>query len=54
MADLTILTVGIEKHYGYIRRQLQMIDVRPRGEKHGWSKRAAVPARMRFWWTAII
>jgi hypothetical protein len=29
MADappLTILTVGIEKHYGYIRRQLQMID----------------------------
>ena len=23
---LTILTVGIEKHYGYIRRQLQMID----------------------------
>jgi len=25
-AELTILTVGIEKHYGYIRRQLQMID----------------------------
>ncbi|HEY5412043.1 MAG TPA: glycosyltransferase family A protein [Caulobacteraceae bacterium] len=24
--ELTILTVGIEKHYGYIRRQLQMID----------------------------
>jgi hypothetical protein len=24
--QLTILTVGIEKHYGYIRRQLQMID----------------------------
>ena len=28
MADpeLTILTVGIEKHYGYIRRQIEMID----------------------------
>ena len=24
--ELTILTVGIEKHYGYFRRQLQMID----------------------------
>ncbi len=24
--DLTIVTVGMEKHYGYIRRQLQLID----------------------------
>ena len=24
--ELTIVTVGIEKHYGYIRRQLEMID----------------------------